>query len=414
MITSLPAISEHDPYRLQPVPNIHLSRLNSLVNGVATAIFILCPPLYLLERAADWITTQVIEYAFLPGIATLKAFRKEFHKPIAGVAHRGIPLTDDEMREQYPEYCNPITLAPKERRIEIKTSDGVTLRGFEMLNDKMKPIHQQKWVITFIGNSGGFIKPDMSNSVFYTLGYKVNYLNVNYRGVYESKGFPRSAEDLYRDGSAMVATLLDRGVAAKNILVYGKSLGGGIATAVTAEYHKKGQMIACINERSFSSIAWTVIGYIPKLLDMAKKFLSESSTHELIIIGFKAIAALIMIAVAFPFLVLMSPFLIYKLNQLNINATAAIPYIDPTRFRVIYHKNDNVISHPIASLAATLQSKREYEGRITEITQDLGEEYGSNHNDDLMFTDEGIQFFKSATKELLFNRSILRTSSKRK
>jgi hypothetical protein len=104
----------------------------------------------------------------------------------------------------------------------------------------------------------------------------------------------------------------------------------------------------------------------------------------------------------------MAPFLTYKLSQLNINAAAAMPHINPEFFKVIYHKNDEITPHPSASLAGFLREKSEYEKiKVCEIAHEFtyvsskGETIPNNHQGNLLKDPSAKAFFGNATKELL-------------
>ena len=385
----LPTISKNDPY-YKP-ENIHLSRLNSLVNGVAIAIFILCPPLYLLERAADWITIQFIQNLFLPAIG------KAVNSHLTGFI-----------------CSNPSA--------SVQTPDGVTLNGYQSIFDEATPPQDQKWVISFSGNNMVFNHSNIKLNPF--RNYRINMLFMNYRGISYSEGFPKSAEDLYRDGSAIVASLLDKGVQAENILLHGFCFGGGVAAAVTAKYHEAKKMIRCIHDRSFKSFYDVAINILHRTLNNVSKNLKEASPSILAIISCIAFAALILIAISSPFLLLIAPFLTYKLSQLNIDATAALTHIDPRFFRVIYHKNDPVIPHPSCSLAGYLEGKNMgievceideplfyTSPKIVESAGDFltigdeGKPVRHMHMGDLLGCTKGKNFFQKAIQELLFQRA---------
>lgn len=363
----------YDPYCSRLLPNIRISRLNSLISRLASAILILCPPLYLAERAAQWLTTKVIQHLYLPALIDKKPH-------------------SDKLSGLRPELMH---------EVKIKTSDGITLKGFTINRDDETDCTKQKWVVGFLGKGQSFPYSTFRSPLL-ALSYNVNYLFVNLRGVGESEGFPRSAEDLYRDGCAIVASLLNQGVEPKNILLHGYSLGGGIAASVTAQYHQDGKMIGCIHDRSFSSITTTVMSLIPKIPTVLQEILKdiEYSRSELIIPTLVTIAALIVTLIISPFLLLMIPFLAYKLSQLDMDAAAAMTHIDPKRFRVIYHKDDDVIPHPSSSHASYLQENyKDFD--LCEIDNNFGKDLGANHLGNLLQTKKGLDFFRRAAQELL-------------
>lgn len=66
---------------------------------------------------------------------------------------------------------------------------------------------------------------------------------------------PTSQTQLVQEGVAQVQRLLDKGVISDHIVLYGHSLGGGIATLVAWHFHQQGMTIKIYNDRSFSSIS---------------------------------------------------------------------------------------------------------------------------------------------------------------
>lgn len=82
-----------------------------------------------------------------------------------------------------------------------------------------------------------------------------NLIFWNYPGVGYSAGPARSVFDLIEAGYKQAKRLLDQGVPANNITLYGRSLGGGVAAQVARRLHEEGHMVHLRIERSFSSLA---------------------------------------------------------------------------------------------------------------------------------------------------------------
>jgi pimeloyl-ACP methyl ester carboxylesterase len=76
--------------------------------------------------------------------------------------------------------------------------------------------------------------------------------------------YPRDQSELVLEGIAQVQRLLDKGIPAKNITLYGHSLGAGIATLVTGYLQQQTprKLINVYNDRSFSSISDVIINHI--------------------------------------------------------------------------------------------------------------------------------------------------------
>lgn len=107
-----------------------------------------------------------------------------------------------------------------------------------------------EYLIVFQPNSGHY---EDTLAEAKKLGEELNKKVVlfNYRGVGESTGNATNAKDLVHDGRAICQMLMDKGIPASRIMLYGHSIGGGIATAVAA----KNQDINLIIDRSFSSLS---------------------------------------------------------------------------------------------------------------------------------------------------------------
>lgn len=166
---------------------------------------------------------------------------------------RNILLPGVKIREEYEATMNNFRSHhyQTDERVTIETADKVKLDTLVLENptQKIKRPDEQKWIIFLNGNlgcyEGSFVElqslRDHSQASIYT---------GNYRGVMYSEGMPTCAKDLQLDGEAMVQYLLNRGVAEKNILLFGWSMGGGVACAVAAQ-HKE----ICLGvNRSYSSV----------------------------------------------------------------------------------------------------------------------------------------------------------------
>ena len=142
--------------------------------------------------------------------------------------------------------------------VNIASTDNAILNGIELRAQRLtqKP-EDQKWIIYLHKNASSWEK---EHHFLAKLAKDVgaNVLSCNYRGVGLSTGFPTGDQDLIADGDAMVQHLLNQGVKPENILLYGTSLGGAVATQVSARHAESGEKIALCNDRSFSSLTSTI------------------------------------------------------------------------------------------------------------------------------------------------------------
>lgn len=76
----------------------------------------------------------------------------------------------------------------------------------------------------------------------------------NYRGCGKSDGYTWAEKTLVSDGVKQVEALIAQGVVSRNIVLYGYSLGGGVAMQVAKALAEKGVHVHVVNERSFSSV----------------------------------------------------------------------------------------------------------------------------------------------------------------
>lgn len=153
------------------------------------------------------------------------------------------------------------------KSITINVSDGAVLDGMEILSRSSvdKPVEQQKWFLCLHGRSScmEYKHPEYEPLVAES---GANLMSANFREMGNSKGTLKSDKDLIRDCIAMVDHLLKKGVKPENILLWGHSLGGGVASAAALQLQeKRGVVLNVLNERSFSTLsdAMKSITWIP-------------------------------------------------------------------------------------------------------------------------------------------------------
>jgi len=110
--------------------------------------------------------------------------------------------------------------------VQLRTSDGVRLRGWFV------PGRPERPTLLFLHGNGGNISHRLDKlAILHELG--VSVLLVDYRGYGLSEGEP-SEDGTYRDADAAYDWLLRRGTQPSSLVVYGESLGGGVATNLAA------------------------------------------------------------------------------------------------------------------------------------------------------------------------------------
>lgn len=126
--------------------------------------------------------------------------------------------------------------------VGLGTSDGLILHGWYI------PARgSDKVLLFFHGNAGNISHRSDSIALFHRLG--LNVFIFDYRGYGRSEGAPSEA-GLYRDARAAWTYLIqDRGFAGKDVILFGRSLGGAVATRLASEVQPGGLIL----ESTFSS-----------------------------------------------------------------------------------------------------------------------------------------------------------------
>ena len=126
--------------------------------------------------------------------------------------------------------------------VTLRASDGVNSHGWFVPGDTSRV------VLYFHGNDGNISHRLYSIKEWHDLGFSV--FIIDYRGYGQSDGKP-TEQGLYRDGRAAWRYLTDdRGIAPDDIIIFGRSLGGSVASWIAA----REKPAALIVESSFTSV----------------------------------------------------------------------------------------------------------------------------------------------------------------
>jgi|TARA_B100000035_G_scaffold142820_1_gene121544 hypothetical protein len=150
------------------------------------------------------------------------------------------------------------------KEVKVETNDKINLLGWYHEKD----IKKYKTILFFHGNAGSL--ENRIHKLNHFRDMNVNFLIIAWRGFSGNKGKP-SEEGLYEDGKSAINWLVNKGVKQENIILYGESLGTGVATHLAQ--NKK--FAGIILETPFTSMvdaAKNFYPYIPVSLLLKDKF----------------------------------------------------------------------------------------------------------------------------------------------
>lgn len=133
-------------------------------------------------------------------------------------------------------------LGNNDEELVLKTSDG------EHISALFFRYNSPDVILYFHGNAGDLSGWQFVAEDFIPLGY--NFLIIDYRGYGKSTG-KLSEKGFYLDAQAAYDYLIKKGFAPENILIYGRSIGSGVAVDLASRQRCKGLIL----ESPFSSLA---------------------------------------------------------------------------------------------------------------------------------------------------------------
>ena len=135
-------------------------------------------------------------------------------------------------------------------KVKVPTQDGLDLLGWYHEKD----IKKNKTILFFHGNAGSL--ENRIHKLNHFRDMSVNFLIIAWRGFSGNEG-KRSESGLYEDGESAIKWFVKKGVDEKNIVIYGESLGTGVATHLSQNKEFAGVIL----ETPFTS-----------MIDAARKF----------------------------------------------------------------------------------------------------------------------------------------------
>jgi len=121
-------------------------------------------------------------------------------------------------------YANDQLLVPIEK-ISIKNKDNINLKAWYYKKD----LNNYKTILFLHGNAGSLA--NRIHKINHFKDINVNFLLLSWRGFNGNKGKP-TEKGLYEDARSAVQWLSDQGIEKKDIIIYGESLGTGIASEI--------------------------------------------------------------------------------------------------------------------------------------------------------------------------------------
>ena len=157
--------------------------------------------------------------------------------------------------------------------VKIVTDDEIELLGWYHKKD----LEKYKTILFFHGNAGSLENRIHKLNHFQEMN--VNFLIIAWRGFSGNNGTP-SEKGLYEDGKSAINWLLDKGVKEENIVIYGESLGTGVATHLSQNKNFAGVIL----ETPFTSMidaAKTFYPFIPVGLLLKDKFENKAKIKNI-------------------------------------------------------------------------------------------------------------------------------------
>lgn len=174
---------------------------------------------------------------------------------------------------------HPVRLTPDQRvappddaeDVWFNAKDGTRLHGWYFPG----PEPTAATIVYFHGNGGNISNVGWLGQALARRGFGV--LLFDYRGYGLSAGTAENETDLYLDGEAAVAFLInEKRVTPEKVILYGQSLGTAIATE-TATRTSTGALILESGFSSASSVAGTALPWLPRFLHVLGKNRFESA-----------------------------------------------------------------------------------------------------------------------------------------
>ena len=124
---------------------------------------------------------------------------------------------------------------PSFKDFPVRTEDGIELKGW------FAPATSKRYIFVFFhGNADNLASASSIADPYLAAGY--GFLVTEYQGYSGLPGKPTEA-GLYADGRAYIRGLMAQGVKSEDIILFGHSLGTGVAVQMAEEFHVGGLIL---------------------------------------------------------------------------------------------------------------------------------------------------------------------------
>lgn len=158
------------------------------------------------------------------------------------------------------------------QEMPIRTADGLDLKAW------YAPATTKPFTFVFFhGNGDNLATASETADLYIAAGY--GFLVAEYRGYSGLPGKPTEA-GLYADGRACMNAVMARGVKSENIILFGHSLGTGIAVQIAEEFDVGG-LVLLAPYTSVAKMAQVEYPYIPAKYLVLDRFESDEKIGKL-------------------------------------------------------------------------------------------------------------------------------------
>lgn len=159
------------------------------------------------------------------------------------------------------------------QEFSVETEDGLTLTAW-----LKKPEDGKETLVFFHGNASNHVGTAYMALPYLQRGYGL--LSVGYRGYSGNTGKP-SEEGFYADARAHIKALIDAGIAENDIVLYGQSIGTGVAVQMATEFPNVKALVLESPYTSLPDVAAKTYFFVPVRLLMKDRFDSLSKIQNI-------------------------------------------------------------------------------------------------------------------------------------